>query len=472
VLRVRFQVEGASPSTLRIKVWRDGTAEPAAWQLERTDSTAALQVASGVGVGNYVASSASNTPIVATWDDFRATTIGGDVPPPANVEPVASFTSQVSGLSVSVDAAGSSDSDGTVASYVWDFGDGSAPVSGAQASRVYAEAGTYTVRLTVTDDDGATATTTRSVTVTAPPAGNVEPVASFTSQVSGLSVSLDAAGSSDSDGTVASYAWDFGDGSAVGSGRQTSYVYGQAGTYTVRLTVTDDDGATGTTTASVTVAGAPPVADVLAADAFSRTAASGWGTADTGGAWSHSGASFAVDGASGRATLGAPGSGPRSRLGSVSAGDVDVSASLAFDKRPSAGTLYGWLSARSVSSSTDYVGRVLVNSAGATTVQLMRRVSFAETSLGSVSVPGLSYTPGTVLRVRFQVEGASPSTLRIKVWRDGTAEPAAWQLERTDSTAALQVASGVGVGNYVASSASNTPIVATWDDFRATTLDG
>ena len=68
----------------------------------------------------------------------------------------------------------------------------------------------------------------------------------------GSTVAFDGSGSSDSDGTIVTYEWTFGDGS-IGSGISTSHTYATAGTYAVTLTVTDDDGATGTDTATVTV---------------------------------------------------------------------------------------------------------------------------------------------------------------------------------------------------------------------------
>jgi PKD repeat protein len=80
---------------------------------------------------------------------------------------VASFGSTASGLSVAFDGSASSDPDGSIASYAWDFGDGSTG-SGVRPSHTYAAAGTYTARLTVTDNAGATGTTTRQVAVTAP----------------------------------------------------------------------------------------------------------------------------------------------------------------------------------------------------------------------------------------------------------------------------------------------------------------
>ena len=76
---------------------------------------------------------------------------------------------------------------------------------------------------------------------------NVPPSASFSSAVSGLDVAVDASASTDPDGTVASYAWTFGDG-GTGTGATATHRYASPGTYTVTLTVTDDDGATATTT--------------------------------------------------------------------------------------------------------------------------------------------------------------------------------------------------------------------------------
>lgn len=95
---------------------------------------------------------------------------------PANQPPTAAFTASCAGMTCAVDASGSADPDGSVASYAWRFGDG-ATASGVTASHTYGSEGTYPVTLTVTDDRGATATTTRSVTATAPPATSVSFVA-------------------------------------------------------------------------------------------------------------------------------------------------------------------------------------------------------------------------------------------------------------------------------------------------------
>lgn len=84
-----------------------------------------------------------------------------------NQPPTASFTTNCSGASCSVNAAASQDPDGSIASYAWQFGDGGTG-SGVSTSHAYVASGNYTVTLTVTDNSGATASTTRSVSVEVP----------------------------------------------------------------------------------------------------------------------------------------------------------------------------------------------------------------------------------------------------------------------------------------------------------------
>ena len=101
----------------------------------------------------------------------------------------------------------------------------------------------------MTDNRGGSSTTTSVIDVVVP---NVPPVASFTSTCTGLGCSFDGAGSSDADGTVASYDWTFGDGSTA-TGPTPTHSYAAAGPYTVSLTVTDNSGATNTKTTGIAV---------------------------------------------------------------------------------------------------------------------------------------------------------------------------------------------------------------------------
>ena len=152
--------------------------------------------------------------------------------------------------------------DGAISSYEWDFGD-NATGTGPNPTHTYAAAGTYTVTLTVTDDGGEKATATKTVTVSGPPQPPVaNPGGSYTG-FPGTSIIFDGRGSSDPDGHIVSYLWDFGDGTTA-PGAAPSHTYAQAGTYTARLTVTDNSGSTATATATATIATSqPPPSNLL-----------------------------------------------------------------------------------------------------------------------------------------------------------------------------------------------------------------
>ena len=176
-------------------------------------------------------------------------------PVPAN-PPTAAFTSTSIGSSAAFDGSGSTDGNGTIISYAWDFGDGTFG-SGATPTHVYQTSGTKTVKLTVTDNSGGTDTISQAVTLTPPP--NDPPTASFTPTVTNESVAFDASGSTDSDGTISTYAWDFGDGATRlhDGGHDDPHLH-DTGDHTVTLTVTDDDGAVSNTVTHVVTTNEPP----------------------------------------------------------------------------------------------------------------------------------------------------------------------------------------------------------------------
>jgi PKD repeat protein len=156
----------------------------------------------------------------------------------SNVPPVASFTTAISALQVTFTDA-SSDSDGSIVSWSWTFGDGNTS-SIPHPVHTYAAAGTYNVNLTVTDDDGAVGSMGLAVTVDTG-AANSPPIAGFSWACNALSCAFNGALSTDDLGIV-SYAWNFGDGSgSIIAGPTHNYAF--QGTYTITLTVTDAAGA-------------------------------------------------------------------------------------------------------------------------------------------------------------------------------------------------------------------------------------
>lgn len=298
-------------------------------------------------------------------NEASATTGVANTPPTAVAE--ATPQSGAAPLDVSFTGSNSSDADGTISSYAWDFGDGTT-ASVADTTHTYSTEGDYSAVLTVTDDAGATDTDTVRISVTAP-AANQPPTATITQPADGasypsgatisysgtgtdpedgtlpaanftwlvdlpngqndvvvatgvtsgtattqmdgphvlklvvqdsegltdtarvsitvggvanqpptavaeadptsgtapLDVQFTGSNSTDSDGTITSYAWDFGDGTSA-SIADPSHTYTDAGTYTATLTVTDDDGATGSDSIEITVSSGavnqPPVATI------------------------------------------------------------------------------------------------------------------------------------------------------------------------------------------------------------------
>jgi YD repeat-containing protein len=163
---------------------------------------------------------------------------------------------------VAFNGSASADPDGAIVKYEWDLdGNGSYETdtgSNATTSNIYDDAGEYKVGLRVTDDGGATATTSVNLAVK-----NRPPTASFTAVPNptpiGTNVSLDGSASSDPDGTIVKYEWDLdGNGSYetnTGANATTSKRYTNGGDVTVGLRVTDDSGETATTSRTISVVG-------------------------------------------------------------------------------------------------------------------------------------------------------------------------------------------------------------------------
>jgi PKD repeat protein len=155
-----------------------------------------------------------------------------------------------------------------IVSYLWNFGDGGA-ADGPVVDHQFVEDGVYDVTLTVIDEAGLSASTTMELHALNPP-----PTAGFTyspkSNMDGVyfvscseTITFDAAELCDDDGSIVSYDWYFGyrttDGEpATASGPTVTHEFLYAGTYTVVLTVTDNDGGTTIYSEEIVVEGGPP----------------------------------------------------------------------------------------------------------------------------------------------------------------------------------------------------------------------
>ncbi|MEV6956662.1 PKD domain-containing protein [Streptomyces sp. NPDC051183] len=173
-----------------------------------------------------------------------------------NPPPVAAFTNSCSSpTTCAFDASDSTDPGGSISSYTWTFGDGTTGTGNTITHRYpNPGGGTYIVKLTVTDNQGKTASISKTITL---PANQLPvPVITVSSCYDAShSCFVDGYGTRDPDGglyTTFTYVWDFGDGT-TGTGVIKNHRWPAAGTYTVKLTVTDDEGTSASVTKNVTV---------------------------------------------------------------------------------------------------------------------------------------------------------------------------------------------------------------------------
>src|SRR6185503_17808334 len=175
----------------------------------------------------------------------------------------------VEGSSVALDGSGSSDPDGDALIYAWDFGDG-ASATGAKASHTYADNGTYTATLTVTDSQGAQTAANVQVTIAnvAPSVGPINGVPGDPIAV-GTLLTLNASFADPGADANWQYRVNWGDGTPISIGFvsstsvsiSSSHTYAAIDTYMVTVSVADKDGARGTSTLNVTILNRAPIAN-------------------------------------------------------------------------------------------------------------------------------------------------------------------------------------------------------------------
>ncbi|QTL37723.1 trypsin-like serine protease [Pseudoalteromonas viridis] len=253
------------------------------------------------GIACSGATAFTRTTSYLDWIERKTGLKPGNPDNPTDEKPVADFSSSVSGLTVSF--ANRATDDNGITAYDWNFGDGNRS-SAANPRHTYAANGSYNVTLTVTDTAQQTASVSKVVSIGEPPVCDVEawnsttsyalgdkvsyqgsiyeaiwwssgaqpdvypnvwkkldncdgsgdpaPVANFTVAQSGLTVTLN--NTSTDNGQIVSSQWQFGDGQSA-SGSSVTHTYRVAGSYTIRLTVADDQGQSSTVSKTVTVGG-------------------------------------------------------------------------------------------------------------------------------------------------------------------------------------------------------------------------
>jgi CSLREA domain-containing protein len=261
-----------------------------------------------------------------------------------------------------------------------------------------------------------------------------------------------------------------GSGTTASNGSFAIAISGVTAGQYVTATATDANGNTSEFSSNMQVSG-DTSPTTIASDSFTRSIVDGWGSAAIGGNYTLTGsaADFDVIGSTGTMRIPQADIARTAILGNVSAQDLKVTFRVQTDKVASGNSEYAYFIARRVSSNSEYRIRIRFSTSQTIGLRAERLNNGTKTELGTeTTVSGLTHTVNSFIWVRAEVVGTNPTTIRIKVWGDGQAEPAGWQYTTTDSTAILQTAGSCGLRAYLASSVTNTPVVFTFDDLLVT----
>ena len=173
---------------------------------------------------------------------------------------------------ITFDASQTTDFDGDTLNYFWEFGDGNTAI-GATATHAYATSGTFTVKLTVSDGESPTIVNKEITVLNQGPTAVISaPDTAFKKKA----VNFDADLSTDPNGDLLTYVWDFGDGTPTATGDTTVHVYASSGTYTITLTVSDGESSS-STSKIITVVNQAPIAEINSSNAVNKNANASYG---------------------------------------------------------------------------------------------------------------------------------------------------------------------------------------------------
>lgn len=365
--------------------------------------------------------------LTVTDDDGaqNTTTVSVTTSEAPNVAPTAEFSAQCDQLTCTFGGQLSQDPDGQIVGYVWSI-DGVEVGNSDELVHEFPAAGTYAVKLVVTDDDGATGEKVQDVAVTE--VANEAPVARFVEDCTLLACTFDGSGSSDSDGVVVGFSWSLA-GESIGSGEVLTYAFPAAGSYPVTLEVVDDDGATGSVTHSVEVADDPGPEPSTPVEFVASTANPGTATATAHTVTVPSGVQ------AGDLLVG---------VLSINSGTADVTVPAGWDTRASSSTagMRGVLISR-VAAAGDAGSALTLRTSASVRGSLTLSV-YRNATVDAAAFAMQNETVSTATHVTPQLDAGSGDWV-VSYWGDKTAATSSWSLP--SGLTLRQGGAGTGAGH-------------------------
>lgn len=207
-----------------------------------------------------------------------------------------------------------------------------------------------------------------------------------------------------------------------------------------------------------------PVTHIVS-DSFTREIADGWGTADTGGAWTVDGTAANWDVTGGVGTIvPAAGSSYTAYLGTVSETDVSARLKASVDKDWADGLMNVAIILRRVDANNLIMGYVQLNTTGSINLRIRKILAGVSSVVSTAYDFGLSLEVGQEFMIQMQADGTA---MRLKAWLATEPEPSEYQLETSITDSALQAAGSVGIRVFLDGSGTNHPVTYSIDDLEA-----
>lgn len=203
--------------------------------------------------------------------------------------------------------------------------------------------------------------------------------------------------------------------------------------------------------------------DFTVIDTFTRTVSDGWGSSDSGLAWTNVGganSNYSVNGTQGVHSVSALAT-DYSTILPVNLADIDFKGSVSLNFLPTGASVFASFRARYTDASNFYRARIEIATTGVMVLQLMKDVAGVITSIGASANLTGTYAANDTINVRFQLNG---TTIRAKAWKSTSLEPNDWMATVTD--ASLSAAGSISVNSLAGASTSNPlPVLFRYDNF-------